>query len=782
MIAYLIKSGLCLALLLLVYKVLLERERMYVFNRYYLLFGLCFSFLVPYVTLETAVEIPLPQDASLINFENTPISGDPQPLATLPNGLTTWMYGIASLYALGLLVFSIRFSNNIYKIFRKIIKNTKALYKKASLVLLKENVVPHTFLHYIFIDKEAYNTSTIADELYMHELAHVTQKHTIDILLIELIQIVFWFNPLLIFYKKAIQLNHEFLADDAVLKSNTQIPAYQQLLLDNASWNHNLYLASNLNFSVTKKRLQMMTKQTSRVRAWLFASLTIPLFIGALFLFSTKVVAQEATAELIETTKTSTIIQQELKDPKEYYYKNVTFIFEDKNGVKVTKTYAELSEKEKENLRQPPKTPVAKRPTAKLLNDWKDKKGFAIWIDGKVTENSEISNYDIVHYTGSRVAKNARSKRFPQLYQMRLYTTAGFEGFKEEITNPLGKKVIIYSREGFRKTKVGKKKVSATKEVKTAKQELAETNQLPINYVNEKNGPNEMEVPTKVEKTKNKGKKDIVVMITKEGDFLVNYELKSDFNGLDANIKTELGKILHKRSRSALIIYHVDQRQFIEKVTSVLKSNKIYNVETIDMESIPPPPPPAPKVTAKETADAVRMLKNIKGYTVKTMIINGKQYSYVVKNGRKFIYNEKGQLIDENGKPLPPPPPPALEKPKVKTKENRNTAKLVGQKAPTMMINGKKYYYLEKEGRKYIYNQKHQLVDEKGTVIPPPPPKPADKKEEKKAGYIEINGETFYYAMKDGKRLLYNRFGKRVDENGKELSPQPVLSKDKKKG
>jgi beta-lactamase regulating signal transducer with metallopeptidase domain len=668
MISYLIKSGLCLVLVLLVYKVLLERERMYVFNRYYLLFGLCFSFVVPFIPMVSSLTIPIVESNPVLFIDNTealPIAVSPQEVSNV----ISWFFYMLSLYAIGSLFFVSRFITNLYKISQKIIKNTRTFYKKASLVLLKENIVPHTFLHYIFIDKEAYNTSTIADELYTHELAHVTQKHTVDIILIELIQIIFWFNPLLIYYKKAIQLNHEFLADDAVLKSNIQVPAYQQLLLDNASWNHNLYLASNLNFSVTKKRLQMMTKQTSRVRAWLFASLTIPLFIGALFLFSTKVVAQEATAELIETTKTLTLIEQERKDPKEYYYKNVTFIFEDADGNKVIKKYAELTSKEKENLRQPPKTPVAKRPTAKLLNDWKDKKGFAIWVDGKVIDNSQISNYDIAHYTGSFVHKNARSKRFPQLYQMSLYTSFGFEGFKREITNPLGKRTIIHSKEGSHKKPMGKKKVNAKKETKTVQQELAEINKLALHYVNEKNGSNEIEIPTKVGKTTNGSKKDIVVMITKEGEFLVNYELKSDFNGLDGNIKAELGKILHKRSRSSLIIYHVDQRQFIEKVTSVLKSNKIYNVETIDMESIPPPPPPVPKISSKEKADAARMLKNIKGHTVKTMIINGKQYSYVVKNGRKFIYNDRGQLIDENGKLLPPPPPvPAPEKPKLKSK------------------------------------------------------------------------------------------------------------------
>ncbi|QHI38283.1 hypothetical protein IMCC3317_36730 [Kordia antarctica] len=630
MISYFIKSGLCLALVLLVYKVLLERERIYVFNRYYLLFGLCFSLLVPFIPMVSSVTIPMVENNPALLIESTQGLSIEVASNEVSNPISWFVY-LVVLYGIGCLFFFSRFIANIHKIFQKIAKNTKAIYKKASLVLLKENVLPHTFLHYIFIEKEAYDTATIANELYTHELAHVSQKHTLDIILIELIQIVCWFNPLLMYYKKAIQLNHEFLADDAVIKSNTKIPAYQQLLLDNASWNHDVYLASNLNFSVTKKRLEMMTKHTSRVRAWLVASLTIPVFIGALFLFSTKVVAHEATAELIETTKTQTTIPQNQNDPKADYYKNATLIFEDEHGTKVTKTYAELTAKDKTKLIPPPKTPVAKRPTTQLLNDWKNKTAFAIWLDGKVIDNSKISNYDIVHYTGSFVYKNARSIRFPQENQILLYTESGFEVLKKNIASPLPEGAVLHFKENSHKTKLNNKKVNIVKNI---------------------------------------DRKDIVVNITKDGSFIVNYTLKSTFAELDKNIKTELSHILHKKARNSLIIYHEDRKEFIAKVTAILKANKIYNIETINITDVPPPPPPghAPKLSSKEKRNVEHMQENMKGQKVETMEINGKKHYYVVKNGVKFIYNEKSQLVDENGKPIPPPPPPP-PKPKHKKKD-----------------------------------------------------------------------------------------------------------------
>lgn len=684
MISYLIKSGLCLALVLLVYKLILERERMYVFNRYYLLFGLCFSLAVPCIPIVSITALPIATTNTTILIENTGVT--PLHFGTQEvSQPISWATYLAVLYLIGCLCFFSRFTSNIYKIFRKIAKNTKTFYKKASLVLLKEHVVPHTFLHYIFIDKEAHNSSTIADELYTHELAHVTQKHTLDIIFIELIQIVFWFNPILIYYKKAIQLNHEFLADDAVLKTNTQLPTYQQLLLDNASWNHTLYLASNLNFSVTKKRLQMMTKHTSRVRAWLIASLTIPLFMAALFLFSTKIAAKENVSTFMETTQKQT---SNLQDPKANYYKNAIFILEDENGANTTKTFAELTKEEKLMLLPPPKTPVAKRPTSELLNDWKNPETFAVWIDGKVANNAEISNYSIVHYTESFVHKNARSKRFPQAYQIHLYTISGFETLKKELTTPLGKDSVL------RLTKASQ---------------------------NAKN--------TKMEKNTALQRKDIVVMITKNGKLLVNYEHIADLENLDKFIKLELSKIMHKKARTGLIIYDETHKELISDVESILKNNKIKDIQVIDNADLPTPPPPAPEVkiptpATVENANLVIAHQIMKDQKVETMMIQDKKYYFVVKDGVKFIFNQESQLVDENGKIIPPPPPPPS--------------------AP-----GEKIAAWE------------------GKELHP--------------GYITINGETFYYAIKDGKKEFYNRFGERVDANGKLLPPPPPKQKKKDK-
>jgi hypothetical protein len=145
----------------------------------------------------------------------------------------------------------------------------------------------------LFLNKKEYENGNIEIEILIHENAHIQQKHSYDILLMEILQTVFWFNPVLFFYKKAIQLNHEFLADEAVINSSQNISSYQYLLINKANKNKTSNLTSQFNYSITKKRLIMMTK-TKSVRNSLCRQIAIiPVVALSIFAFSIKLIAQE---------------------------------------------------------------------------------------------------------------------------------------------------------------------------------------------------------------------------------------------------------------------------------------------------------------------------------------------------------------------------------------------------------------------------------------------------------------------------------------------------------
>ncbi len=435
MILYLLKSTLCLLLLLAIYQLFLEREKMHQFNRYYLLGSILFAFLVPLYTIYTK--------ATALVFETYPIQNlalETIEISAKNTATSSFDYQFYALlfYVLVAVVLLFRFGRNLHKIIQKIRKNTHVSYQKATLVLVDDAILPHTFLHYIFINKKEYENGAIETELFTHELTHVTQKHTIDVLILELLQVFFWFNPLFIFIKKAIKLNHEFLADTKVIASHKNISEYQTLLINKAAWNNTYYLASNLNYSLTKKRLLMMTTQKSRRKILLKKLALVPLLAGFVFLFANRVEAQE-TLTITKDKKTVPTFQDKTEEElyMEYVNKNVHITFTDKNGKKNIKHFNEMTDKEKESIKPLYISKIQKKnvPTKTQLNNWKNTSKYAIWIDGKVVKNTVLNHYkntDFSNFFDSFVHKNARTKRFPQTHQVYLNTNAYFKKKNEE--------------------------------------------------------------------------------------------------------------------------------------------------------------------------------------------------------------------------------------------------------------------------------------------------------------------------------------------------------------
>jgi hypothetical protein len=163
---FLIKSAISLGVLLLAYHFLLEKEKMHQFNRFYLLFSLVFSFVIPFITIEVIQKIATP-----IIQKNSPIQINKQSIVFVSE--TNYLPIILwSIYGLVTLFLTIRFVRNIMKIIAKKNSNTRIEYKNAQLVLLKEEVLPHTFLNYIFMSEMDYNNQKIEAELFSHELTH----------------------------------------------------------------------------------------------------------------------------------------------------------------------------------------------------------------------------------------------------------------------------------------------------------------------------------------------------------------------------------------------------------------------------------------------------------------------------------------------------------------------------------------------------------------------------------------------------------------------------------
>lgn len=451
MIIYFLRSILCLAILLVVYHLFLEKEKMHRFNRWYLLCSIVLGCLIPLMSFTVPVEsIPMLQD----NYFEIVVSGYQQPdqVVRIPKESTDYLTpSLMIIYTLITLWLLIRFSLNIYRLLSRAASNKVIKYQGARLVLLKEKTASHSFLNNIFISEDDYADQTIEEELITHELTHVREKHSWDVIFVELLQTIFWFNPLFIFYKKAIQLNHEYLADDAVIRAYENVPAYQYLLLDKASCNNHTFLTSNFNYSVTKKRLVMMTRTTNRARVILKKLTLLPILACALFIFSSKIAValnipqgkpatkQQDTPKIHQTylsprdkempfTKEgiSTQLMEEYNSiVNKYVYVTDKGLQNFKKGAITTTERNRLETIFKQMSRDQQaltKIGFTKRmepwakitPTDEQFEKWKDETNYGVWIDGKKVKNEALNKFkagDFSHYSASNLAYTEKMKK-----------------------------------------------------------------------------------------------------------------------------------------------------------------------------------------------------------------------------------------------------------------------------------------------------------------------------------------------------------------------------------
>jgi bla regulator protein blaR1 len=451
MIAYIIKTVLCSGLLILIYHLLLEREKIYKFNRGYLLFSIAFSFIIPLISIKVRSSVGLISESF---YQTSSIVKNTVPQQTLPyvtEGITLTQLLLFVYVAITAFLF-IRFFINVFSLFNKIKHSSSVPYLDAKFVLTKDKLVPYSFLKYVFIHNEDFAAGKIEGEILSHELTHVKQKHSFDILFIELLLIFAWINPLLFLYRKAIQLNHEFLADEFVVKKFNDTKTYQLLLIDKALQPNRLMLSSQFNYLLTKKRIIMMSKKASFKIAILKQIALIPVIAVAGFLFTTKVIAQEKVTTLnqpqIESTQ-SGVSQELLKEYQDILDKYKKTLDNGKESYllklsqsdkeRLEKIFLQMSKEQQANqmlIFYPANSLILTRtvPSTEQLESFKDPKIYGVWIDRKRVNNDVFNNYkntDFAYVMISQLAKNATNYG-KHVYQVDLMTNDYYQRYYDE--------------------------------------------------------------------------------------------------------------------------------------------------------------------------------------------------------------------------------------------------------------------------------------------------------------------------------------------------------------
>ncbi len=288
---YNLASALILLIGVVLFRVLFLKSTYLKWNRSFLLGLLLASLIIPHIhlpeswTIWRKINVPSehiklvtpsqPVEETMIDvspsLEVTPMEqknqSKPDPIKTQPKPthpirfmeIVTWLYG------LGCLALSIRFILQIlslWKLYRKARIEQRGSYR---LAVCPGALSPFAFGRTVFISDQLYHSAEL-ELVLTHELAHVNQGHTWDILLAELTLIWQWFNPAAWYYRRLVENNLEYLADQAVLQQQWDKKAYQLSLLSWANPAFNNSLSTAYSFSLLKERIVMMNSKPSPKR------------------------------------------------------------------------------------------------------------------------------------------------------------------------------------------------------------------------------------------------------------------------------------------------------------------------------------------------------------------------------------------------------------------------------------------------------------------------------------------------------------------------------------
>ena len=189
-------------------------------------------------------------------------------------------------YIIGLAFFGFRLLRSLYRIYRLHMDGRKEVIDGASIIYTQSEHLPFSFWNTVYISDQVELTEEFQDILE-HERTHVKSRHSIDVLLLELIQIAFWFNPMIYLYKTALRQTHEYLADAAVLR-HTSRKTYGTMLLKQSLSGLEIALTHQFFHSHIKKRINMMYQKKSGRSAWLKYALALPVLFVLTVVFANR--------------------------------------------------------------------------------------------------------------------------------------------------------------------------------------------------------------------------------------------------------------------------------------------------------------------------------------------------------------------------------------------------------------------------------------------------------------------------------------------------------------
>jgi hypothetical protein len=277
-LAYLLRSGACLALFYAFYRVALRRDTFFALNRAFLLGGAGLSLILP------LLRVPSPFFKTMVYASALRSPADPASVLAPSRGAGR-PDALLLVYAAGVGLFLLLFLVRIGRLAVLAARCGCERHRGLRIVLCGHPGESFSFFHFVFLNKAKIPEGD-RERVLAHELAHVRQLHSIDIVFAELLTAIQWFNPFVWPYRRSLRETHEYLADRAVIAQGCGLARYQLLIVEQHVGGRLLELASSFRTSQIKRRIAMLSKEETKGLARWKPLLILPLALALVLAFA----------------------------------------------------------------------------------------------------------------------------------------------------------------------------------------------------------------------------------------------------------------------------------------------------------------------------------------------------------------------------------------------------------------------------------------------------------------------------------------------------------------
>lgn len=307
MMLYVIKAAITLALLYSCFFIFLSKETFHRFNRCMLVGIMLISLVMPMFHFTTSHPTTLNEEVYIvqnyIEHDTTPIIVTAQQAQGI-----TWIQALTWIYMAGVVLMLILTLVQAISLCRFMCSGVRHTDTQGNTVILHNNdVPPFSIFRYIVMSVKDYESSR--QYILTHEQEHIRLGHTYDLLLLQGMKTLMWFNPFIWFLSRDLKAVHEYEADQAVINQGIDAKSYQQLLVMKVVGNRLQPFTNNLNHGSLKKRIVMMYQKPSNRWLMLKALCAIPVAALTINTFATPIETDpvEDMVKTLETTNVPTI-------------------------------------------------------------------------------------------------------------------------------------------------------------------------------------------------------------------------------------------------------------------------------------------------------------------------------------------------------------------------------------------------------------------------------------------------------------------------------------------